>query len=115
MREFAKPGGAVSLIASSGVERVPGYPNLPTLTESVFPGFDCSAWYCLMMPANAPREIVGRLNREMNAILKDPAVIALCTQGGASMRGGTPEAATRMLHERQRQTAQIIKDANIKV
>lgn len=115
VREFAKPGGAVSLIASSGSGRVPGYPNLPTLSESVFPGFDCSAWYCMMLAANTPKEIVARLNRELNVVLGDPGVANLFTQGGASMRGGSPEAATRMLEERQKLTAQIIKDADIKV
>ena len=114
LREFARQG-TVALIASSGANRIAGYSSVPTLHESILPGVVYSAWYCIHMPAKAPPEIVARLNREFNLIVKDPAVASLFQQGGATIRGGSPEEAARTVAERHRLTAQIIREANIKV
>lgn len=114
LREFARKG-YIDLIASSGPWRVPGYPDLPTLGESVFPGFSYTSWYCMHLPAGASKEVVGRLNRELNEIMKDPFVADLFVQGGATVQGGSPSDAAKMLAEYQRVTAQIIKESNISV
>ena len=64
---------------------------------------------------HASKEVISRLNYELNEIMKDPLVAGLFVQGGATVQGGSPSDAAKMLAEYQRFTAQIIKESNISV
>ena len=66
--------GKLRALGVSTRERVPAAPELPTLHEAGVPGYDASAWQMIVAPAKTPTEIVERLNAELNAIVREPAV-----------------------------------------
>ncbi len=66
--------GKLRALGVSTRERVPAASELPTLHEAGVPGYDASAWQMIVAPAKTPKEIVDRLNAELNAIVREPAV-----------------------------------------
>src|SRR5258705_2212672 len=64
--------GKVRALAVTTTTRAEGLPDLPTVADFV-PGYESSTWYCICAPQNTPTEIIDRLNREINAGLRDPA------------------------------------------
>lgn len=67
--------GKVKVLAISTAKRASQVPNVPTLIESGVPGFEMSLWFAMVGPANLPKPIAARLNKEVNAIVNDPAVV----------------------------------------
>jgi tripartite-type tricarboxylate transporter receptor subunit TctC len=61
-------------LAVSTAKRANAVPEIPTIAEAGVPGFETSLWFALVAPANLPQPIAERLNKELNAILPDPAV-----------------------------------------
>jgi len=82
-------GGLLKPIAVASSKRLVALPNTPTFAEAGLPML-ASAWYGLVLPANAPNEVVSRLNAEVNKILKSPEIRAKLTEMGAEVMGGTP-------------------------
>ena len=76
-------------IAVASEKRLPQLPDVPTLSESGLPGFAAESWNGLFAPANTPRAIVDRLNREVNAALAQPSVRAALVSQGAVVQGGS--------------------------
>jgi tripartite-type tricarboxylate transporter receptor subunit TctC len=68
--------GKLNGLAVGGTERLAKYPNIPTVAETI-PGFDVTPWVGLFVPAKTPHEIVARLSKETEALLKDPDVIKI--------------------------------------
>ncbi len=68
--------GKLTALAVGGSERLKAYPNIPTVAETI-PGFDVTPWVGLFVPAKTPHEIVVRLSKETEALLKDPEVIKI--------------------------------------
>jgi tripartite-type tricarboxylate transporter receptor subunit TctC len=67
--------GSLRPLAVTSLRRLPAYPDLPTVSET-FPGFDFTGWMALAAPTGTPPEVLARLNREMDTILKNETVIA---------------------------------------
>jgi tripartite-type tricarboxylate transporter receptor subunit TctC len=67
--------GKVKALAVSTAKRASQAPDIPTIVEAGVPGFEMSLWFALVAPANLPAAITARLNKEVNAIVSDPAVI----------------------------------------
>jgi tripartite-type tricarboxylate transporter receptor subunit TctC len=90
-------------LAVTGRTRWSGMKELPTIAESGFPDFEAVAWNGFVAPAGTPREVIERLNREINAILQAPDVRPRVEAAGWDVAGGTPEAfAAFMEAERKR-------------
>jgi tripartite-type tricarboxylate transporter receptor subunit TctC len=68
--------GKLNGLAVGGTARLPALPNVPTVAETV-PGFDVTPWVGLFAPAKTPKEIVARLSKEVEALLKDPEVVKI--------------------------------------
>jgi tripartite-type tricarboxylate transporter receptor subunit TctC len=83
-------GGLLKPLAVASDKRLPALPDVPTFKEAGTPMI-ASAWYGLMLPANAPAEVVTRLNTEVNKILKNPEIQARLAGMGAFVLGGTPQ------------------------
>jgi tripartite-type tricarboxylate transporter receptor subunit TctC len=66
--------GKIKILAVSTTKRASQVPDIPTLIEAGVPGFETSLWFALVAPAKLPAPIAERLNREVNAIIVDPAV-----------------------------------------
>jgi tripartite-type tricarboxylate transporter receptor subunit TctC len=64
--------GRVKAYAVTGSSRAGTLPNVPTVSESILPGYELTAWFGMFAPANTPPEIVDKLASEINAALKSP-------------------------------------------
>ena len=96
-------GGKLRALAVTTLKRYPGLPDVPTVAESGLAGFETVAWFGLFAPAGTPKEIVARLNREVNAIVSQPEVRERLLGLGMEPALGTPEEYTA------RQAADIAK------
>ncbi len=77
--------------------RFAGLPEVPTIAEAGLPGYEASAWNAVAAPARAPRAVVDRLNKEINAIVAMPEVKKRLQDLGVDARGSTPEALSKLL------------------
>ena len=94
-------------------KRSPDLPDVPTLSESGFVGFDAPAWWAVLAPAKTPPEIIKRMNEEINKVMRSPDTAKRLDAQGIDVVGGTPEAA-RVFIERQMDIwAKVVKDNNI--
>ena len=106
--------GRMRPLAVTTSKRSPDLPNVPTLAESGYPGFDAPAWWAVLAPAKTPPEIVKRMNEALNKVLKQPDIAKKLDAQGIDVVGGTTEIA-RVFMERQMDIwAKVVKDNGIK-
>ena len=86
--------GRLRALAVTGHVRSSVLPDVPTLAETVAPGFEATAWFGMQAPARTPREIVERLGREIDAISKEPTVRSKLAELGADPPNLTPDGGT---------------------
>ena len=95
-------------------KRAPDLPDVPTVAESGFPGFEAPAWWAILAPAKTPPEIIKRMNEEVSKALKNPEVAKKLDLQGIDVVGGTPEAARAFIDKQIDTWAKVVKDNNIK-
>jgi tripartite-type tricarboxylate transporter receptor subunit TctC len=100
-------------LAIAGTTRWPLLPDVPTVAESGFPGFEAAVWYALLAPAGTPAEIIVKLNAAANAYLKTQASAELFQKLGIQAAGGTPEELRAFIAAEIEKFAPIIKAAKI--
>ena len=83
--------GKLRALAFTSRVRVPGAPDVPTLAESGYAGFEVLSWYGILAPAGTPQDVVRKLNEEINNALKMPDVRGRLLALGTEPTGGTPE------------------------
>jgi tripartite-type tricarboxylate transporter receptor subunit TctC len=105
--------GKLRALAIAGGKRWSGLPDVPTASESGLPGFEASVWYVVMAPAGTPREIVAKLNAEVNAYLKTPQAIEMFDKLGIQLEGGTDAAAAAFIAAEIAKWEPIVKAAKI--
>lgn len=106
--------GKLKALAVSTADRWHDLPDVPAVAELGYPGFDISFWVGIFAPAGTPPEVVDRLNREIAAAAKDPAVRArLAAQGNPSTQ--SPQAFRQKIADELKQNDALIKRANIKI
>ena len=103
-------GGLLKPIAVAADKRLPALPNVPTFREAGVP-MVASAWYGLMLPAHAPREVVARLNAEVNRILKSPEIHQRLVDMGAEVWGSTPEEFAKFNASELKRYEAIVRDS----
>ncbi len=106
--------GRLNALAVTSAKRVKSYPELRTIAESGFPGFDVTPWYGVLAPAATPPAIVRLLNGEIGRILQLPDVQAMFATQGLEASGSTPEWFREIMQAEIEQWARVIRDANIK-
>lgn len=89
-------------------------PDVPTLAESGFPGFEAPAWWAVLAPGKTPPEVVQRMNAEINKALALPDVAAKLAAQGISIGTGTPAQAQAFIERQLDVWAKVVKDNNIK-
>jgi len=109
-----KSGKAVA-IAQTRLKRAKGHPNVPTMDEQGFAGFDATTWYGLAAPAKLSPAIAKRMNEDINKVLAMPDVQEKLDQYGAEDGGGTPERFAEFIRNEQQKWAKVIKDAKVTV
>ncbi|HXU67439.1 MAG TPA: tripartite tricarboxylate transporter substrate binding protein, partial [Casimicrobiaceae bacterium] len=107
--------GKLRALAVTTAKRFPLLPDLPTIAESGYPGFEALAWNGVLVPAQTPKPIIARLNTEINAILKEPDVVQKMHGFGFDLIGGTPEAFGALIHGEAVKWAPVIKKVGLKV
>jgi tripartite-type tricarboxylate transporter receptor subunit TctC len=108
-------GGRLRALAVTGLERSARLPDVPTVAESGFPGFNAIFWIALLAPHGVPEPIVQRVNREVNALLKDPEVAKQFSVQGASPAGGTPPELAAYIRNDIEMWTKVVREANIKL
>jgi len=106
--------GALRPIATGSVTRDKQFPDLPTIAESGFPGFEAVAWVGMFAPAGTPREIVERLNGEINKLIQVPETVAKLEQQGVTPAGGTPEQFGEFIAAEIRRWTEAARANNIR-
>lgn len=89
-------------------------PDVPTVAESGFAGFDAPAWWAVLAPAKTPPEIVRRWNEELNKALKNPEVANKLKAQGIEIAGGSVDTARAWIDRQVDTWAKVVKDNNIK-
>jgi tripartite-type tricarboxylate transporter receptor subunit TctC len=107
--------GKLRALAVTTAKRFPLLPELPTIAEAGYPGFEALAWNGLLLPAGTPRPVVARLNAEVNAILKQPDVLKKMNDAGFDLIGGTPEDFGRLIAGESERWAPVIRKVGLKV
>lgn len=106
--------GKVRILATSGRTRSSVLPNVPTVAESGFPGFEATSWMSLAVPASTPRDVVRKINAAVVDSLKDPEIRAGLSSQGWEIVGNSPEdSATRLRGEVDR-WVKVVREASIK-
>jgi tripartite-type tricarboxylate transporter receptor subunit TctC len=105
--------GALRALASGSAARDPHFPDLPTVAESGFPGFEAVAWVGLFTTAGTPKEIVDRLNAEVNRIIRRPSIAAKFDEQGLTPAGGTPAEFGTFVSRELRRWKDAARAANI--
>ncbi len=106
--------GKLRALAISSPTRMPAFPELPSVAEGGFPGFEADQWYGIVAPAGTPREIVLRLNAEINKAMTSPELKARLEQEGAVPIATTPEAYGDLIKSEIARWRPVLQAANVK-
>lgn len=107
--------GRLKAIAVTTQKRVDAVPDLPTMTESGFPGLSAFGWYAFVGPAGMPEAIVEKLNRDINKVLSDAEVKAKLAPQGLEVWTMTPQELRRYMEEEIARWGGVVKASSIKV
>ena len=106
--------GRVRAIATTSAKRTSGpVGDLPTVSETI-PDFELATWHGVMVPAATPKDIVQKLNREIQWVLEQPDVAKRFADGGLDITGGTPEAFETLLKRDYAKYGKILAGAGVK-
>ncbi len=106
-------GGKVRALAVAGAHRNAALPDVPTIAESGYPGFQFSATLMLLGPAGLSKDIVMLLNREVAAILREPEVLVSYESSGAELVFGTPQEVATMIKQEMEINGALVKNLGI--
>jgi len=111
--EHIRAGNLRALAVTTDV-RSPALPGVPTVAETV-PGYEASAWFGMGAPHGTPREVIDILNREINAALKDPKMVAKLADLGGTPMIGTPDDFGKVIKSETEKWAKVVKFSGAKV
>jgi tripartite-type tricarboxylate transporter receptor subunit TctC len=126
-------GGQIPLVAVNALEVLPHaksgklkvlgvlspnrsaiFPDVPTIAESGFPGFEASVWYGLVAPAATPKPIVNKLHEEVQKALQTKDVRERMTAVGGEVVPGSQEMFTKLIQSERQRYSKLVREANIK-
>jgi tripartite-type tricarboxylate transporter receptor subunit TctC len=106
-------GGKLRALAVTTDEPTPALPGVPTLGETV-KGYEASAWFGMGAPKNTPKPIIERLNREINAALKDPEMLKKMADLGGTPLAGTPEEFGKLIADETEKWRKVVEFSGAK-
>lgn len=106
--------GRLRGLATTGEKRAAALPNLPTIAESGFPGFEVNLWLAVFVPADSSRDVLMRVNSELRKALQHPDVKSGFEKVGAEPVGNTPQEAAVFVKNEVKKWADVIRTAHIK-
>lgn len=107
--------GRMKALATTGAKRSQVAPDYPTVAESGVPGYEADVWFAMFAPAKTPREVIMRLNTEVNRILQSPDIREKLTAQSFDIAGGTPEELAKIVQNDVARWGKVVRDLNIKV
>lgn len=107
--------GKMRALAVTSAQRVTDMPDVPTIAESGYPGFEAVTWFGLAAPAGVPRDIVQRLNAEFNKALQAQDLSTKYQEQGARVLTSTPEQFAKLIHDDRIRWGKIVKDSGARV
>jgi tripartite-type tricarboxylate transporter receptor subunit TctC len=106
--------GRLRALAVSSAQRIAALPDVPTVAESGYPGFEADQWYGVVAPTGTPAAVVARLNAEINKALALPDVAQQMAVEGALPMPGTPQAFAALIQRELPRWAEVVKAGNVK-
>ena len=106
--------GKLTAIAVSSKNRSRSMPEVPTVAESGFPGFEAGSWFGFFAPKNTPRDVVLALNKALNEALTDKEIDARLVLDGADPKPGTPEEFGAFVKAEYQKWAEVVKASGAK-
>jgi tripartite-type tricarboxylate transporter receptor subunit TctC len=107
-------GGKIRALAVTSAEREPSMPNLPTVAETV-PGYEATAWFGIGMPKNTPRDVIDKVNAEVNRALADPQMRARLAELGGKPIPGTPDDFGKTIAAETAKWEKVVTSSGAKV
>ena len=107
--------GRVRVLAVGSLQRSPSLPDVPTIAESGFPGFEVISWWGVLGQAAMPKDIVARLNGEIVKMMASPDARDRIGALGADIMTSTPERFAAYIKSEQAKWGQVIKDSGARV
>ncbi len=106
--------GKLRPIAVTSAQRSPFLPDVPTIAESSYPGFDAQSWFALVAPAGAPKTIIMHLNSALNKALNSPEVRQRMQELAAMPEPGTPERMAAFENAAVKRWREVVKESGAK-
>ncbi len=107
--------GKIRLLAVTSAQRLPAYPNVPTVAESGFPGYEASAWQMLLVPGGTPKPIVDKIQQEVAKALKSPDVAERLQKLGIAPSGIAPAETDAFLRAEMLKWGDVVKKTGAKI
>lgn len=107
--------GKLRAIATGTPQRISSLPNLPTVAESGYKGFESVQWYGILVPAGTPESVIKRIQEESYKALRTPAVAERFASEDAVIGGGSPAEFAALIAQQQRVWKDVVTRANIRV
>jgi tripartite-type tricarboxylate transporter receptor subunit TctC len=103
--------GTLRAVAVSSAKRSRSLPEVPTVAERGFPGFEAGSWFGFFAPKGTPQEVVDTLNRSVNEIIEVPAMQAQLIKEGADPAGGTPQQFAQFVQRETEKWKLIVRES----
>ncbi len=107
--------GKLRALGSTGAKRSAALPEVPTIAEQGYPGYEATNWYAYVAPAKTPKDVIARLNREIVKTLNDPEAHAAILKQGEEPTPSTPEELAQHMAREYATWGRVIKEAGIPV
>jgi len=105
--------GKLRALGTTSPKRSSALPNVPTIAEQGYPGYQATNWYAFVAPARTPKDIIARLNREIVKTLNDPDTHAAILKQGEDPTPSTPEELARHMKREYDTWGRVIREAGI--
>lgn len=107
--------GKVRALAVTSAKRVDDLPDVPTINESGYKGFDAVTWFGLLAPAGTPKDVIAKLNAEFNKALQQPELAKRLGDEGADPAGGTPEQFAALIKAEIPRWGKVVKESGARI
>lgn len=107
--------GRLRALATTLPQRASALPDVPTVAEQGYPGYDMSVWYMVLGPAGLPKEVVRRWETALGRVIADPALNRRLVEAGYIPGGGTAEDAAALVRRDAERLGQVVREANVRL
>lgn len=106
--------GRIRALATTGAKRAPDLPDVPTIAESGYPGYEATNWYAFVAPARTPQPVIDRLTTEIGRVLRSKDVVDELAQQGLEPAPGTPAELAAYIARESATWSQVVRSVGIK-